>query len=425
MTFSRTAFTTVLLSFAISIFALSSAQTVDESVRLAVQNNPGLASQQQTVEIAKEQIREARAGKRPSVTASGSIGYESIDSNRTFAFGLGDQPVASAVVEAALPIYTGGRVSAGIKQAKAGFDAAEAQFESELQNLHLSVLTAHMNVITARERVVIRANSVDLLLSQNKASEDRFDVGVVTRTDVAASEARLEAANAALAAAQAQLEAVQASYEFLTATPPTRLVTPDNLGELPTSFEDALQMALRQNPLIRALESADLAAEQAVKVAAGVLKPSVDLVGSASIQETLDQNERDTNLSALARASIPLFEPGVSKSQVRQAKLRQQQSRFDLENARRQIRARVATAWYSREAARQSINATEKQVEAAEIAYDGAQEELAVGTKTTLDVLDQEQALLNARLAGIEAQQDYVIATGELLNATGTLDLSN
>ncbi len=402
------------------------AQTLEAALSEAIEKNPQLEAQRQLNLIAGEQVEAARAERRPDVTVSGSYGYQSIDTNRPMFPGqqfVGDQAVASAQLQAEMPIYTGGRISAGIRQAKAGRGAADAQYRAAYQGLTLQVITAYLDVLTARETVAIRENSVSLLEEQSRASQDRFDAGVVTRTDIAQSDARLQGGLAALAGARAGLEAAHSVFAFLIGDVPGDLAPPPPPPAVPDTFEQALATALADNPEIEAQTFAERGASEAVGVAAGVLKPSVSIVGTASVQETFTDNFQDTSVSALARASVPLFEKGVAKSQVRQARLQRQRSRLELENTRRRIRAELAQAWYSRLAAEQAIVASRQQVSAAEIAYEGVKEELSVGSRTTLDVLDQEQQLLDARLGLVEAERDFYVATARLLNAMGRLDL--
>ena len=209
---------------------------------------------------------------------------------------------------------------------------------------------------------------------------------------------------------------------------------------IPEDFDVALQTALAENPDLKALRQAERAAEQAVRSARGETRPSLALVGTAAAQETFDieataisptmgvitlppDNYRDTNLSVFAQGSIPLFQGGVLNSRIRAAKLEREQAKLQIVNAERQITASVAQAWYGNVAAKQSITASERQVEAAEIAYEGAQEELSVGTRTTLDVLDQEQQLLEARLGLVNARRDAFVASHQLLRAMGQLSL--
>jgi len=414
------------LVIALALSGQAYADTLQDAVQTAYLNNPQLDAQRQETAIAGEQLEQARSQRRPTVNLAGSVGYESVDSNRPFSSAsgsIGDRATSNAQLEAVLPVYTGGRIPAGIRQAKAGISAADAQLESVGQDLILDVVTAYVDILRDRETIKIRENSVALLTQQVRASQDRFDVGEVTRTDVAQSEARLEGSKASLAGAEATLQGSLAVYAFLVGTEAGDLVPVPPAPALPETIEQAMQTALDQNPAIVALRFNERAASEAVTVAAGALKPTVSIVGTASVQETYDNNFQDTSISALARATVPLYQGGLTRSQVRSAKLQRQQARYQIDNAERQVRAQVAQAWYSTIAAKRAIEASARQVEAAEIAYEGAQAELSVGVRTTLDVLDQEQQLLEARLSLIQAERDAYVAAHQLLRAMGVLNV--
>lgn len=410
---------------AIAIIGPVSAETLQDAIQTAYLNNPQLEAQRRTSDIAQEQLAQAKAQWRPNVSASGSYGYESVDSTRAFSANLGDRPISTAQLQATLPIYAGGRIKSGIRSAKAGIGQANAQLEGTSQDLILQVITAYVDVIRDRETVIIRQNSVELLLEQVRASRDRFEVGEVTRTDVAQSEARLEGSRAALAGAEAQLEASLALYAFLVGAEADMLAPPPPAPVLPASVEQAISVGLSQNPDLQASVFGERVATEGVKSAYGSLKPTLSIVASASQQETYIDDFRDTNLSATAQASVPLFQGGLIRSQVRSAKIQRDQARLLTDNIERQIRAQVAQGWFRHVAALRAIEASERQVEAAEIAYDGAKEELAVGVRTTLDVLDQEQQLLEARLNLIQSQRDAYVAAHQLLRAMGALNLEN
>lgn len=431
----------MLLSLSVLALAMpSQSETLQDALDLAFQTNPSLEAQRTDIAVAREQLNQARGARSPSVNLSGSAGYESLDSNQPIAFNVGDRPVATAQLQASVPIYTGGRIDAGIDQAQAGILAANAQFDGAAQDLILNVVTAYVDVLRDREAMKIRANSVALLEEQLRAASDRFEVGFATRTDVKQAEARVQGARASLAGAEAQLEASLSIYEVFVGQPAGDLSPVSDTPGIPETYEAALQLALAENPDLNALRQAERAAEQAVRSAKGETKPSVSIVGTAGLQETFDieataisptmgvttlppDNYRDTSLSVFAQASVPLFQGGVLRSRVRAARLERDQARLQTLNAERQVTASIAQAWYGNIAAEQSIFASERQVEAAEIAYEGAQEELSVGTRTTLDVLDQEQQLLEARLGLVNAKRDAYVATHQLLRAMGRLSL--
>ena len=417
---------------AVSLFALglsgmpaSYAETLSDAIDAALATNPGLQSQRFQTDIALENVEQARSQRRPTLDLSGSAGYEYVDSNSPFAdlSGTnGDRPIASAQLQAAMPIYTGGRISAGIRQARAGVDAAESQYDAAVQDLILQVITAYVDVRSDLETVAIRENNVEVTGEQVRAASDRFEVGVVTRTDVSLSQARLEGARAALAGAQATLEADIANYQFLTGLAPTDLAPPPPLPPLPASLDEAVQIALDTNPDLIAARHSERAAREAIEVARGQYKPQISIVGTAARQETYnDFTQRDSSVSAVAQGTIPLLSGGLIKSQVKSARLQRAQAQRQIDTLQRSIRAQIAQSWFTYEASLRSIAASERQVEAAQIAYDGAKEELAVGIRTTLDVLDQEQQLFEARLALVQAERDSYVAAHNLLRATGQL----
>ncbi|WP_300381616.1 TolC family outer membrane protein [Henriciella sp.] len=410
------------LLFAAAAFAGSAgADTLRDALTAAWLNNPGLEQERDAADIADERINQARALRRPSVDLLGGYAYQSIDSNRPFAFNLGDRPVASAQIETRLPVYTGGRINAGIRQAEAGALAAGAQLDSAGQALLLDTVTAYVDILRDREVIGIRESSIELLSGQLVQSRDRFDVGDVTRTDVALSEARLEGGRAQLAAAEAQLEGSLAVYGFLTGQEPGPLAPVPPAPDLPDSFEAALAVALESNPDIRAARHAEQAAREGVEAARGALRPDVSLVARAGVEEYHTEGFTDTSVVAGAQATIPLYAGGANTSALREARLSRSQARSQVTQLQRGIRTRIARAWYAHEAARRAVAASERQVEAAEIAYQGAQDELTVGVRTTLDVLDQEQELLEARLSLATAERDRYVAAHQLLAAMGQL----
>lgn len=401
----------------------SFADTLRDAIQTAYIQNPQLEAQRMQTAQAQERLAQARAQWRPQVTASGSYGYESLDSTRALSNNIGERPIATAQLQAVQPVYAGGRINAGIRQARAGVGTANAQLEGTGQDLILQVVTSYVDVLRDRETINIRRNSVELLAEQFQAAQDRFDVGEVTLTDVAQAEARFEGARAALASAEATLQGSEAAYMFLIGVPAGDLALVPPAPVLPYDVDEAVRVALAGSPDLEASRFNEQAAAENVKSAYGALKPTVSIVGSASVSETYVNDFRDTSVSATARASVPLFEGGLTRSQVRSAKLQRDAARFQTENTERQVRAQVAQAFYRHVAAVKAIEASERQVEAAEIAYEGAQEELAVGVRTTLDVLDQEQQLLEARLNLIRSQSDSYVAAHQLLRAMGALEL--
>jgi len=396
------------------------AETLQDALLAAEASNPQLGVQRAQQDISEEQLKSAKGARRPNVEFTGSISVDRIDTTREFFLNVGRQEVASAQLQATQPLYAGGRITAGIREARAGVGTSDALLEAALQDIYLQTITAFVDVRQNREAIGIQENSVELLAEQFQAAQDRFEVGEITRTDVALAQARLEGARANLAAAEAQAVASEAFYESIVGLKAGELVPPPPVSVLPDTIETALSQALDLNPNIRAAKFAETAAEQRVNTARSRLRPELNFVATAGIQETIDQFQ-DTSVAAAAQARIPLYQGGVARSQVRAAKLEVAQAKLDIETQRRSTIADVSQFWYAYQASLVSIAASERQVSAAEIAYEGGIEELAVGVRTTLDVLDQEQDLLEARLALSQAQRDSYVAAHQLLRAMGAL----
>jgi outer membrane protein len=400
----------------------ATAETLEDALRLARASNPQLAAERTSTELARERLEFAKSQGRTTVALSGSAGYESTDTDGAFSFGVGDRPTANVQLQAVKPVYTGGRIASGVRQARAGIDAAAAQFEAAEQDLVLQVITAYVDVRRDRETVSIRSNNVQVTGEQVRAATDRFAVGVVTRTDVALSNARLEGARAALAGAEAQLESSLATYAFLVGAPADALAPPPPVPPLPTSLEDATARGLARSPDIAAARFAERAANEAIEGAKAGRRASINIVGTAGAQETFgDTGRQDTSVTAVAQGRIPLINGGQVNSQVRTARLQRDQARLQIDGLERQVRAQTAQAFYGYQAALKAIEASVRQVEAADIAYTGAKEELSVGVRTTLDVLDQEQQLFEAKLAVVRAERDAYVAGHRLLRAIGEL----
>jgi outer membrane protein len=400
----------------------ASGETLGDAVSAAILSNPQLDAQRVESDIARENLEQARSGRRTTVAVGGSAGYQYTDTNSPFNISGSDQTSLAANVQATKPIYTGGRVAASVRQAKAGISAADAQFEAAQQDLILQVVTAYMDVRRDRQSVSIRQNNVDVSAEQLRAAEDRFEVGVVTRTDVSLAKANLEGARASLAGAEAALETSLANYTFLTGLIPGDFAPPPPVPTLPDTLESAVQLGLEVNPDMIAARHSERAAMEAIEAARAQGRPSVNLVGTAQVQDSYGSRDtRTSSVSGVVQGSIPIMTGGLVKSQTKSARLRRDQARRQIDALDRSIRAQVASAWFGYDATLRAIDASQKQVEASEIAYDGAKEELAVGVRTTLDVLNQEQQLFEARLALVQAERDAYVAAHQLLRATGQL----
>lgn len=419
-----------LLMCSVSAPALAqvSQDTLAEAVDSAISNNPELMAQRKIRAFADENLNQAEAQMGPQLNLNGSIGgeYTTVGRQVTSASGTfpydGEQQRATVGLEARQSLWSGGSLTAQRDQALAGVTGAQADLIGAEQNLVLQVVTVFMDVRRAEREVEIRGRNVSSLGQQVKAARDRFDVGDVTRTDVAQAEAREGASKAELAAATSRRARARADYEQIIGRPPVQLASPPPAPVLPASLDEAIAVARANNPQVAAARARETQSERGVDVARGRLSPQFDLVGNAGFVESRqDDTFRDSNVGLVAQFRFPLFDSGLLQSQTRGAQLEADRARYERMAVERQITAQVTASWNQLIAAREEIAASTSRVAAAGIALEGAEQELAVGERITLDVLDQERELLEAQLGQVDAERAAYMAAHELLAAMGEL----
>ncbi len=420
----------VALMCSVSTPALAqvSHDTLADAVSSAIGNNPQLLAERKAREGANENLNQANSQLGPQINLTGSVGYDYTEVGRqvTTASGAfpyaGDNTRARVGIEARQSIWSGGSLSAQRDQARAGVDAAQAQLIGAEQELVLRTVTAFMDVRRADREVEIRQSNVSALTEQVKAAKDRFDVGEVTRTDVAQAEARKAASEADLAAATSRRGKAYADYEQIVGRAPVQLAAPPALPVLPATLDEAIAVAKTNNPSIMAARARETQGEKGVDIARGRLMPQFDLVGSAGYVSTQqDSTFNDSNVGLAAEFRFPLFDSGLLSSRTRSAQLDADRAKYERMAVERQVSAQVATAWHQVVAARGEIAASLSRVAAAEVALEGSKQELSVGERITLDVLDQERELLEAQLGQVDAERIAYLAAHELLAAMGEL----
>ena len=307
---------------------------------------------------------------------------------------------------------------------------AESNVYSQRESLRFTELTvlynavqAYMNVLSNTATLELNRNNVEVLEEQLRQTRDRFNVGEVTRTDVAQAEARLAGARSQVSAAESSLRTSIGIYRQNIGVEPRSLAPGRPLDRyVPGSLEAAIGIGLREHPQIISAEHALDAAEAQVKVLEGQLAPTVSLQGS--VQQRYDQqlaNSNGVTASIVGRLTIPIYEGGQVYAQVRQQKEVVGQSRIQVDQIRDQIRAQIVDFWGRLEAAKAQVIAAQAQVQANEVALNGVREEARVGQRTTLDVLNAQQELLNSRVNLIVAQRDRVIYSYGVVQAIGQL----
>ena len=396
------------------------AQSLEETLVSAYRSNPALAAQRARLDQTEEGYVQARAGRLPSVSANAEVSEQEVWGG-AFNIRNGDLGYGLSINQ---PIYQGGRISGSIDAALARVEAGREALRAAEQGVLLDAVAAHAEVVRDRQIVAIRSNNVDVLAEQLRAARDRFEVGEITRTDVAQAEARLSGARAQLSAAQAALAASRAAYVRVAGVEPAdpEPAAPPSAG-LPEALADAAQAALTTNPDLRAAQLQEIAAEQGVRVARGALRPNVSVGAQVSEGRPSDfSGQVQGSATVRAQVSMPLFTGGLNRSQVREARAAADEARLSQLGVRRQVIEGVTNAWNNYLAAQAVIESSREAVRANEIAFEGVEQEAFVGLRTTLDVLNAEQELLNSRLELVRAERDLTVAAYALLQAMGFLD---
>ena len=404
------------------------AETFQEALISAYQSHPRLKAERARLREIDETYVQARAQGRFSANAAGNVALSGFTASGSFIAGAPPQTFSESgtpsqgQVEIIQPLYQGGRVRALKSQSKANIYAGREVLRQNEQDILLATATAYVDVLRDEETARIRRNNVSVLARQGLASQTRFDVGAGSRTDVAQSQSRIAAAEAGLAQADAALASSRAVYNQLVGHIPVDLQTAPQFL-LPASLDEAKLRALENNPQLLAAQFNIDAARAGIDVAKAAGKPVVSLNGTYGVQRGQIASFDSVDQGAItAQVTVPLFSGGANKSARRQAEQAKRRLGFELKDAERNVAAQTAQLWAQLEAARRVLTASQAQVGAAEIAFEGVELEQSVGTRTALDVLDAEQEVLTARLAVTDAQRNLDIASFQLLAMMGAFD---
>jgi outer membrane protein len=410
--------------------------TLEAALGYAYVNNPQLNSQRALVRATDEGVPTALAGYRPRAVATANVGMQSL-STTIREIGSATPPNDPARYFTQSGVNTPHGVGATVTQNLLnGFQTANRTRLAEsqvfaaretLRNIEQSVLlnatTAYMNLLRDAGILELQRSNLEVLTEQLRQTNQRLQSGNVTATDVSQAEARLNVGRTQLFSAEATYASSRAVYRQVIGLDPGRLAPAAPVDRFtPPTLPAALATGIAQHPLVAiAQHNVDIATHQ-VKVAEGALYPTVSLQGSVQKNYELALNSLQSfTASGSVQYSAPLYQGGAEYAAVRQAKETQGQKQLDLSVARDQTRMSVAQAWAQLEAAKSSIESTRNQVRAAEAALNGVREEARLGQRTTLDTLNAQQELVNARIALVVAQRDRLVNSYALLAAVGRL----
>ena len=409
--------------------ALASADTLREALLEAYKTNPTLAAQRANVRAIDENVPIARASAFPGVQLQSSYTEAVVLPVTSFT-----APARTSQTQANLTysLYAGGAVKNGIAAADIRVQGGQATLRGTEADLFSAVVGAYMDVIRDEAIVALNRQNVKVLEVNLRASQDRFQVGDLTRTDVAQSDARLALARAQLQSAQAQLINSRESYIRLVGSPPGVLETPPTLPHLPDSPASAVTVAIENNPVLIAAAKERDATRYDVGVARASRLPQISAVGGASYTNYLNSippsgggigagSTPNANKAVQAGLSLtlPLFQGGRPAAQVRQAEALQSRAIENVTAAERNVIAQARSAYATWRSSEQVIQSSETAVNANKLSLEGVRAENSVGTRTILDILNAEQELLNSQVTLVTARRDAYVAGFALLAAMG------
>jgi outer membrane protein len=410
--------------FAVIGSAGQAATTLQDALVSAYNNNPTLAAQRANLRATDELVSQARAGWRPNVSFSTDYGWQNVKTGGEGAALDRSQhrEPNSYALTAEQPLFRGFRTVAGTERAKNQVLAGRARLQAAEQSVLFSAVQAFMNVVRDQAVLELNINNEQVLRRQLEAARDRFQVGEITRTDVAQAESRWVGATADRIQAEGNLEASRATYRNIVGEAPIDLVPPTPAAALPTDGEQAARMAVAANPNVVAAEYDEKASRENVRVVDGERLPTLSLRGDLS--KGFQQSAEDVSqqiASARVVLSVPIYQQGAEYSRARQARETVAEDRHQIDVERRNAIQSATRAWEALQTVQARIRSLRSQIEAAQIALEGVQREAEVGSRTVLDVLDAEQELLIARVSLVTSQRDHVVAVYDVLSSVGQM----
>jgi outer membrane protein len=405
------------------------ADTLEGALALAYQNNPQINSQRAATRATDENVGVALSGYRPQVRGTAQVGEQYLDTltkgppplNRS----VGTIATATYALTTTQTLFNGFQTASRTRLAEGQVFAARETLRTTEQTILLNGATAYMNLLRDAALLELQRNNVKVLEATLRQTRDRFTAGEVTRTDLAQAESSLAAGRSSLHAAESNYTTSKSAYVQTIGVEPGKLASASPVDRFfPPTLVAALARAASQNPTITtAMFNVDAAVWQ-VKVQESFLYPVLSLNGT--FQKNFGSPNTLANLESLTgsvtgQLSVPIYQGGAEYANIRQAKETLGQRRLDLDTARLAVQQNVTQSWGQLEAAKAQVDATTAQVTSSEIALDGVREEARVGQRTTLDVLNAQQALVSARTSLVTAQHDRIVASYAVLASVGSL----
>ena len=433
----------VVALVALSVNFSARAQSIGEALSAAYQNNPQLLGEQAQLRATDENVPQALSGWRPSVSISTNAGIQHTTAKSGLSSGViatdaNGNPVQSGGNSSSRDntssygltvtqnLFTGGQTTAQTAQALNLVRAERANLIVVEQTVLVAAATDYVTVLEDQAALDLNINNEQVFRRELEYTRDRFEVGEVTRTDVAQAESSLAQAIAARQQAEASLQIARTTYQQDIGTLPGRLRPPNLTMSLPVSRDEAVNMAVSADPTVIAGQFTKAAAEDNIHVIRSQLLPHITLNATAQRSNDSTNNGRQTDSqSVVAQMNVPLYEGGSVYAQSRQAQQTVTVDQEKVDQARLAAMQSAASAWEQMRSAEANITSFRTQIEANAIALQGVQQEAAVGERTVLDILNAEQTLFQSRVSLIQSQHDELVAKFTLAEALGRFTAKN
>ena len=418
------------LSLSFALAGAAFAVSLEETLSQTLARNPALAAASSTYDARYKEQFVTLSDMLPQVTA---FVTETQSDTETENYRTGEDGPSSVNgelnsdsygLQVTQQLFTSGKNLNAFRSKRAEVKAEQAKLVSTEQQIFLGAVAAHLDVIEARSVLELREKNLNVLEKQLEAVQDRFSVGVVTRTDVAQSRAAAAGAKSAKLGAEAALRGAEAVYRELVGIPPAALENPVKLPRLPRSLEKAIQTARRENPDLKNAQEMSKSGRYTSYSTVGSVLPQINLTGRYSKTEDpslLSKGMESEVTSVQMNLTVPIFLGGKSIAAISASQDVSNALKQNVHVASNTVEREVIIAWNNMQATKSAIDATQEQIKASELALEGVRQENTLGTRTNLDVLNAEQLLLDARVALVQAERNQYVAAYNLLATTGRL----
>ncbi len=407
-----------------AVAAPAYAYTLEEGTQATVMTSPVLGGERARLEAVRETMPLAWSELLPQISVEGNA----VDQHRSetiFVSTIRERPnYWIATLRSSTLLFGSGRVWATTRQARSQVASAVASYQDAVQTVAVDLAAAYGEARFARAALEAQEQSLANLQEQERFARANLREGFLTRTDVAQAEARVALARADLASARSRVIQADQTYMRITGHPPGALAAPASLSGLPDSLEAAVEAA-EDHPALVAAASNVATANAAVQAAAASGRMRVFLDTNHARFDVMDVNnssfKEQSDQQTSLRVSIPLFSGGAVRARTRQQRHLRDAANYDMYEQQRRVRENVTVAWSELDAARARLESSQLRLEAAELASRGVRREQQFGQRSMIDVLNQEQELLSARIGVAQAERDQMIAERQLASSAGLI----